>query len=64
MSLSLFVLALYVFLQSAVYLAWFTVDAKLLGYVGMLFVIIVVVEALFAYSGKPLLRWHRNAPAE
>ena len=64
MSLSLFVLALYIFLQSAVYLAWFTVDPKLLGYVGMLFVLIVILEALAIASGRPLLRWHRNAPTE
>lgn len=47
MSLSTFVLGLYVFLQSAVYLAWFAVDAKLLGFVGIAFVVILIVEALW-----------------
>lgn len=56
MSLSLFLLGLYVFLQSAVYLAWFTVDPKLLGFVGMLFVVVVIIEALFlVYRGRPLI---------
>lgn len=47
MSLSIFVLGLYVFLQSAVYLAWFAVDPKLLGFVGLAFVIILVLEFFF-----------------
>lgn len=47
MSLSTFLLGLYVFLQSAVYLAWFVVDSKLLGLVGMAFVIVLIIEALW-----------------
>lgn len=47
MNLSLFVLGLYVFLQSASYLAWFSVDAKLIGFVGIAFVIILAIEALW-----------------
>lgn len=47
MSLSLFVLGLYVFLQSAVYLAWFSVDPKFLGFVGMAFVAVLIIEVLF-----------------
>lgn len=45
--LSLLILGLYVFLQSAVYLAWFSVDPKLIGFVGMAFVVVLIVEALF-----------------
>lgn len=47
MSLSTFILGLYVFLQAAVYLAWFAVDAKLLGFVGITFVIVLLIEALW-----------------
>jgi uncharacterized membrane protein (DUF485 family) len=46
MSLSLFVLALYVFLQSAPAFNWFTVDPKLTAFVGIVFVIAVIVEAV------------------
>lgn len=53
MSLSMFLLGLYVFLQSAVYLAWFAVDAKMLGLVGMVFVVVLLVEAIFGYMGRP-----------
>lgn len=55
MALSMFVLTLFVFLQSAVYLAWFAVDAKLLGLVGMFFVVIVIIEALF----HPTWPWNK-----
>lgn len=65
MSLSLFVLALWVFLNSYVSLGWGTVDAKLIGWVGILFVLVVIVEALFlTYRGRPLLTFHRSASAE
>lgn len=47
MSLSQFVLILFVFLQSAVYLAWFAVDPKLLGLIGMAFVVIALLEAFW-----------------
>lgn len=47
MSLSTFILGLYVFLQSAVYLSWFDVDAKLLGFVGIAFVVVLIIEALW-----------------
>lgn len=59
MSLSLFVLALWVFLQSYVQLGWGTVDAKLLGWVGILFVVVVVVEAVLN-RGALLGRFRRN----
>ena len=44
---SLFVLALYVLLQSAPVFKWFTVDPKFLAFVGIVFVIAVVVETFF-----------------
>lgn len=47
MSLAMFILGLFVFLQSAVYLTWFTVDPKLLGLVGMVFVVVLLIEALW-----------------
>lgn len=59
MNLSTFILGLFVFLQSAVYLAWFAVDPKLLGFVGIAFVIVVVVEALLFAAGRPLTLWKR-----
>ena len=68
MGLSTFVLTLFVFLQSGSLLKWFTVDPKLLGVVGIVYVVIVVVEALLAASGKPFRlpfpRRHQDAPAE
>lgn len=58
MSLSTFLLGLYVFLQSAVYLSWFTVDPKLQGIVGIVFVVVLLVEALWhpitLYKRRPL----------
>lgn len=60
MYLSTFILVLYVFLQSSVYLAWFAVDNKLLGFVGMAFVIVFLVEVLLGYAGKPNTILHRN----
>lgn len=47
MPFSLFVLALYVFLQSAPVLGWFTVDPKFTAFVGILFVFVVVFDAAF-----------------
>lgn len=55
MNLSMFLLALYVFLQSAVYLAWFVVDVKLLGLVGMVFVVVLLLEAFW----RPISLWKR-----
>ena len=50
--LSSFLLALYVFLQSAVYLAWFSVDPKQLGFVGIAFVIVFLIEVLLGAYGR------------
>lgn len=50
--LSSFLLALYVFLQSAVYLVWFAVDPKLLGLVGMAFVVVFILEVLLGAYGR------------
>lgn len=55
MNLNLFILGLYVFLQSAVYLTWFAVDPKLLGFVGMAFVVVLIIEALW----RPIALWKR-----
>lgn len=60
MSLSLFVLGLYVFLQSAVYLAWFTVDPKLIGFIGMAFVVILILETILVVNGRPLRIFKRT----
>lgn len=60
MNLSLFVLGLYVFLQSAVYLAWFNVDPKLLGFIGIAFVIILIIETVLGVAGRPVRLFHRN----
>lgn len=53
MNLSLFILGLYVFLESAVDLKWFNVDPKLLGFVGIAFVVVLLVEALW----HPIVVW-------
>lgn len=54
---SLFVLVLYVFLQSAPAFGWFTVDPKLQAIVGIAFVISVLVEVvLYARAQHPLWR--------
>lgn len=50
MPLSTFVLALWVFLQSAAVYNWFEVDPKLVAFVGMFFVLLVVVEAVWGTS--------------
>lgn len=60
MYLSLFVLGLYVFLQSAVYLTWFSVDPKMLGFVGITFVILLIIESLLVISHYPL-PWRKHA---
>jgi hypothetical protein len=54
MPFSLFVLALYVFLQSAPVMGWFSVDPKFTAVVGILFVLVVVFDAAFwARSNHP-----------
>jgi len=62
MPISLFVLALYVFLQSATAYGWFSVDPKLVAFVGLVFVVIVVVEAVLVGTGRMprLLRRHED----
>lgn len=60
MSLSYFLLTLYVFLQSAVYLEFFAVDPKLLGFVGIAFVVVVIIEVFLSVSGRPLAFWKRE----
>lgn len=55
MSLSTFLLGLFVFLQSSVLLGWFSVDSKLLGFVGLAFVAVLVIEALRG----PVTLWKR-----
>ncbi len=58
MNLSTFVLALWVFLVStSVQLAWFTVDVRLIGFVGLAFVVIALLETL---RGAPLLPARRR----
>jgi hypothetical protein len=57
MPFSLFVLALYVFMQSVPAFGWFSVDPKATAYAGMLFVICVVLEAIF-YNRLP--NWFRH----
>lgn len=47
MPFSLFVLALYIFLQNAPVFGWFTVDPKFTAFVGILFVVVVVFDAAF-----------------
>lgn len=59
--MSLFLLALYVFLQSAPAFHWFTVDPKFTAFVGIVFVIAVVVEGIFVVRGRHPF-WHRSAP--
>jgi hypothetical protein len=58
MPFSLFVLALYVFLQSVPAFGWFNVDPKFTAFVGILFVVAVVLEAIF-YSRLP--KWFRRS---
>jgi NADH:ubiquinone oxidoreductase subunit 3 (subunit A) len=46
MPLSYFVLMLWVFLTSTVQLGWWTVDGRLLGFIGLAAVVIFVLESL------------------
>lgn len=60
MSFSLFVLALYVFLQSAPAFGWFTVDPKFTAFVGIAFVIVVVLEAILIGTNRMPRLFHRR----
>jgi hypothetical protein len=61
MSVSLFVLALYVFLQSAPAYFKFTVDPKLTAFVGLVFVVVVIVEAVLTSTGRMPHLFRRRA---
>jgi hypothetical protein len=64
MGLSTFLLGLFVFLQSGDKLGWFSADGKLLGYVGLAFVLVLVLEYFSDREGKPLtLRFWNRKPA-
>lgn len=60
MALSSFILALYIFLQSVVYLGWFSVDSKLIGFVGIAFVVVLILEALGTFNWSVPLRRNRG----
>lgn len=63
MPFSLFVLALYIFLQSAPTYDWFTVDPKLLAFVGLVFVAVVVIDAvLWARTNRP--SWFKRGSSD
>lgn len=61
MPISLFVLALWVFLQSATVYNWFSVDTKLVAFIGIVFVVVVVVEALLGERIGKLVASRRTA---
>lgn len=64
MPFSLFVLALYVFLQSVPVLGWFTVDPKFTAVVGLVFVFVVVYDAaVWARGTHPTWFTRRTPPA-
>lgn len=48
---SLLLLALYVFLQSAPTFGWFAVDPKLTAFIGIVFVVIVILEIILSRTG-------------
>jgi hypothetical protein len=54
--MAMFILGLYVFLQSVVYLGWFSVDSKLIGFVGIAFVVVLILEALGTFNWSFPLR--------
>ena len=62
MPFSLFVLALYIFLESSVALGWFAVDPKFIGFVGILFVVVVVFDAVFWARGSHPTWFNRRTP--
>lgn len=65
MSLSIFILTLWVFLQSAAERGWFTVDPRLISLIGLAFVAAVLLETFFiVFRGRPLLpvrAWPRRS---
>lgn len=61
MSLSSLALVLFVFLQSAALLNWFSVSATFLGVVGLIFVVLRVLESLGAFSYSLPARRHAAA---
>jgi hypothetical protein len=62
MYLSLFILALWVLLDSFNRLAWFAIDNRLIGFVGIAFVVAVIIEAYGLFRGRPLLNWRGRNP--
>jgi len=62
MNLSLFLLAFYVLLQSAPVYGWFDAAPKLTAFVGIAFVVVLVLEA-FTYFRTGHTLWHRNNQA-
>ena len=64
MPFSLFVLALWVFLQSAVYYGWIENAPKLIAFIGMVFVIAVVVDAIFWIRSNHSSWFNRHKAAE
>jgi hypothetical protein len=46
MALSSFILALWVFLTSAAQLGWFSIDGRFIGFVGIAYVVVFVLECL------------------
>jgi len=60
MPFSLFVLAVWVFLQSANVYGWIESAPKLTAFIGIVFVVTVVIDAvLWARTSHPF--WKRNA---
>lgn len=64
MSLSSLALVVFVFLQSAAYLGWFSVSPTFLGVVGMIFVVLRILEALSVWSYSVPVGHQRAAPVE
>jgi hypothetical protein len=56
MNLSHFVLALYVLLESFVYLKFVSVDPKLIGVIGVAFVVILIIETVYGRGLLPARR--------
>lgn len=53
-TLSGVLLALWVFLQSGAGLGWFSVDPKLVGWVGIITVVVFAIEVLLNAQGRPI----------
>jgi hypothetical protein len=60
MSLSFFVLTLYVLLESVTALGWFQIDPRFIGAVGIAFVVIVIFEAV---RGRVWTTWGNHNQA-